>query len=218
MYLVRSHKGSLVGPKTVNFSHSRRVPQRNRSHSVSTNSPLEGLESITSWLWRRRTLRERWRHWQSGRAEDLHDNYAAVPAWLLCWMFLSGTCHRLRQEVRTHPDAATGDPAWWQQIFQLILEQWSTFKSTFKGIFWKKNLRIWDKDFSDSPSRIWKNQDLAVLSFLVVHLHSNEWVLDASEAQRLYVPLRLEGYGSGRGPVWELTKADESTTFQISSL
>ena len=30
-------------------------------------------------------------------------------------------CHRLCQEVRTHPDAATGDPAWWQ-----LMPNWSS--------------------------------------------------------------------------------------------
>ena len=218
MYLVRSHKGSLVGPKTVNFSQRGECLKGTAATNQLTFGGF-GVSYHNPWVF---SGAEHWgRGGGAGSRVGPKICMTIVRRYMrdfLCWMFLSGTCHRLRQEVRTHPDAATGDPAWWQQIFQLILEQWSSFKSTFKGIFWKKNLRIWDKDFSDSPSRIWKNQDLAVLSFLVVHLHSNEWVLDASEAQRLYVPLRLEGYGSGRGPVWELTKADESTTFQISSL
>ena len=89
MYLVRSHKGSLVGPKTVDFSQRGECLKG----TAATQFPPTHLWRVWSFVsqplgfFRRRTLRERWRHWQSGRAEDLHDNYAAVHAWLLCWMF-----------------------------------------------------------------------------------------------------------------------------------
>ena len=76
MYLVRSHKGSLVGPKTINFSQRGECLKG----TAATQFPPTHLWRVGVFVsqplgfFRRRTLRERWRHWQLGRAEDLHDN------------------------------------------------------------------------------------------------------------------------------------------------
>lgn len=201
MYLVRSHKGSLVGPLGQLFSFeasASKEPQPLSFHQLTFGG--FGVSYHNPWVfsgaehWGRgggtgsrvgesslptmHGLRGELLNWCCNQkllfletSKDLHEkahNYAANSAWLFVlnvpfpgtWndppppflRLVTDSARKFAHIPMQRPETQHGD----SRFFNWSLNNEAPSKAPSKAFSGRKHLRIWDKDFSDSPSRIWK--------------------------------------------------------------